>query len=95
MKKLREKQKIVKKIDSIETLVQDKSDLIRTNIIDKKNSGSWQRSIGYVPQEIFIADDTLAANIAFGVDKKDINQDQLQDISKPITLDDITNPNKK
>ena len=34
----REKQKIVKKIDSIETLVQDKSDLIRTNIIDKKNN---------------------------------------------------------
>ena len=32
------KQKIVKKIDSIETLVQDKSDLIRTNIIDQKNN---------------------------------------------------------
>ena len=34
----REKQKIVKKIDSIETLVQDKSNLIRTNIIDQKNN---------------------------------------------------------
>ena len=34
----RKKQKIVKKIDSIETLVQDKSDLIKTNIIDQKNN---------------------------------------------------------
>ena len=33
----REKQKIVKKIDSIETMIQDKSDLVRTNIIDQKN----------------------------------------------------------
>ena len=34
----REKQKIVKKIDSIETMIQDKSDLVRTNIIDQKNN---------------------------------------------------------
>jgi ABC-type multidrug transport system fused ATPase/permease subunit len=25
---------------------------------------AWQRSVGYVPQHIFIADDTVAANIA-------------------------------
>ena len=34
----REKQKIVKKIDSTQTLVQDKSDLIKANVIDKKNN---------------------------------------------------------
>ena len=34
----REKQKIVKKIDVIETFVEDKSNLIRTNIIDQKNN---------------------------------------------------------
>ena len=32
------KQKIVKKIDSIETFVEDKSNLVRTNIIDQKNN---------------------------------------------------------
>ena len=36
-----------------------------------------------------------AKRLAKEGNKKDINQDQLQDISKPITLDDITNPNKK
>ena len=34
----REKQKIVTKIDSIDTLFQDKSNSVKTNIIDQKNS---------------------------------------------------------
>ena len=29
--------------------------------------GSWRRCVGYVPQQIFLSDDTVAANIAFGV----------------------------
>ena len=28
---------------------------------------SWQASIGYVPQDIFLIDDTIARNIAFGL----------------------------
>ena len=36
-----------------------------------------------------------AKRLAKEGNKKDINQDELQDTSKPITLDDITNPNKK
>ena len=39
-------------------------------VINKDNRRAWQRSIGYVPQQIFLADDTVAANIAFGVDPK-------------------------
>jgi ABC-type multidrug transport system fused ATPase/permease subunit len=27
----------------------------------------WQKSLGYVPQHIYLADDTIAANIAFGI----------------------------
>jgi|TARA_B100001175_G_C19234998_1_gene507168 hypothetical protein len=36
-----------------------------------------------------------AKRLAKEGNQKDVSQDQLQDISKPITLDDITNPNKK
>lgn len=36
--------------------------------IDSGNRCAWQRSIGYVPQQIYLADDSVAANIAFGVD---------------------------
>ena len=40
----------------------------------KLNSRSWQRSIGYVPQNIYLSDNSIAANIAFGVEPKNINQ---------------------
>jgi ATP-binding cassette, subfamily B, bacterial PglK len=33
----------------------------------------WQRAIGYVPQHIYLADDSVSANIAFGVNAKDID----------------------
>lgn len=39
--------------------------------ITSKNVASWQRQLGYVPQHIYLADDTIAANIAFGVAPKD------------------------
>lgn len=35
---------------------------------------SWRKSIGYVPQQIFLCDDTIANNIAFGVPKSKIDQ---------------------
>jgi len=55
-------------------------------IITKQNSRAWQRSIGYVPQFIYLADDTVAANIAFGVDSKDINQENIEKVSKIANL---------
>jgi len=35
----------------------------------------WQRNIGYVPQSIFLTDDTLRSNIAFGLTKELIDHD--------------------
>ena len=55
-------------------------------IITKKNSRSWQRSIGYVPQSIYLSDNTVAANIAFGVDPKDIDQVVVEKASKIANL---------
>ena len=55
-------------------------------VITKQNSRSWQRSIGYVPQYIYLSDDTIAANIAFGVELKDINQTAVEKASKIANL---------
>ena len=33
----------------------------------------WQQDIGYVPQQIYLADDTVARNIAFGVPEENID----------------------
>ena len=56
------------------------------NIITKKNMRSWQRSIGYVPQNIYLTDDTIAANIAFGVEAETINQKLVENAAKTANL---------
>jgi ABC-type bacteriocin/lantibiotic exporter with double-glycine peptidase domain len=55
-------------------------------VITKKNTRSWQRLIGYVPQYIYLSDDTVAANIAFGVENKDINLEVLEKSAKIANL---------
>ncbi len=37
--------------------------------ITSDNIGGWQRNLGYVPQEIYLRDDTVSQNIAFAEDK--------------------------
>jgi ABC-type multidrug transport system fused ATPase/permease subunit len=54
--------------------------------ITNKNLRSWQQSIGYVPQNIFLSDDTIVANIAFGVDPKNVNQETIERVSKIANL---------
>lgn len=55
-------------------------------IITNKNSRSWQRSLGYVPQQIFLSDDTIESNIAFGIKPKDIDKEKLKNVSKIANL---------
>ena len=48
----------------------------------KENVGEWQRNIGYVPQQIYLVDDTIARNIAFGVPEEEINMDAVRDAAR-------------
>jgi len=41
---------------------------------------SWQATIGYVPQEIFLIDDTIARNIALGVPDNEIDNARLREV---------------
>ena len=50
------------------------------------NSRYWQRSIGYVPQHIYLSDNTIAANIAFGVDDENIDYEAVKKVSKIANL---------
>jgi ABC-type multidrug transport system fused ATPase/permease subunit len=55
-------------------------------IITQKNVRAWHQSIGYVPQHIFLSDDTIAANIAFGVESKNINYKTVEEVSKIASI---------
>lgn len=55
-------------------------------VITAENIHEWKQSIGYVPQNIYLADDTIASNIAFGVDKKNIDQKKIEAVSRIANL---------
>jgi ABC-type multidrug transport system fused ATPase/permease subunit len=59
---------------------------VDNKIITQQNTRAWQRCIGYVPQHIYLSDDTVAANIAFGVDPKNILQSKVVHASKIANL---------
>ena len=40
----------------------------------EKNITVWQREIGYIPQTIYLSDDTIRNNIAFGIPEEEIDE---------------------
>ena len=50
---------------------------------------AWRRSIGYVPQHIFLADDTVAANIAFGLPHDKIDMAAVERAARIAELHDF------
>ncbi len=61
------------------------------------NLRSWQRGIGYVPQEVFLTDDTLKRNIAFGLEEEDIDDEKIASAIKLAKLNSFVDalPNKE
>ena len=51
----------------------------------------WQNSIGYVPQDIYLTDNTIKRNIAFGVDDGEISDELLRKAIKSAKLEDFIN----
>lgn len=48
---------------------------------------AWMNNIAYIPQSVFLLDDTIAANIAMGVPNAQIDRERLQDSIKWSQLD--------
>jgi ABC-type multidrug transport system fused ATPase/permease subunit len=47
-------------------------------VIDDNNLRSWQNTIGFVPQSIFLSEGTIAENVAFGIPREEINIAQVK-----------------
>lgn len=64
-------------IDVLLTLLEPQQGYLRVGdvVIDRSNARYLRRRIGYVPQAIFIADDTILNNIAFGIAADRIDPD--------------------
>ena len=48
---------------------------------------SWQRQIGYVPQSIYLMDDTIRNNVVFGAERELVNEGKVWDSLRLAQLD--------
>jgi ATP-binding cassette subfamily C protein len=53
------------------------------------NIMSWRAMIGYVPQDIYLLDDTLEANIAFGIPSSEVDQEALASAARAAQILDF------
>jgi ATP-binding cassette, subfamily B, bacterial PglK len=53
------------------------------------NIRNWQANVGYVPQGIYLSNDSIAANIAFGVSKEHIDREAVERAGRLSQLHDF------
>ena len=78
-------------VDLVLGLLSPASGAIRVDgtTLTPDNLRSWRGSIAYVPQTIFLTDDTIAANIAFGVPKAEIDMAAVEHAAQVAALHDF------
>jgi ABC-type multidrug transport system fused ATPase/permease subunit len=77
-------------LDLILGLQEPTSGVIRCgdrSVMDDK--ASWYASLGVVPQDVFITNDTLLANIAFGIDRINVDETRVRDVAELAQLSDL------
>ena len=55
----------------------------------RENYRGWLKNIGYIPQMIFMLDDSIRSNVAFGVPKEEIDEDRLWEVLREAQLDEF------
>jgi ABC-type multidrug transport system fused ATPase/permease subunit len=63
--------------------------IVDKQVLSDDNLDSWQKMIGYVPQDVFLLDDTICRNIAFGLDDKDIDEQRVDEVIKMAKLNEF------
>lgn len=63
--------------------------------INSYNIVSWKKSIGYVSQNVFLIDDTLKNNIAFGINEESIDESRVENSMKLSGLENFIKDKKE
>jgi ABC-type multidrug transport system fused ATPase/permease subunit len=58
-------------------------------VLNERSRLRWQKRIAHVPQTVFLSDATIAENIAFGVDAKDIDMERVQEAARVARVADF------
>jgi len=77
-------------VDILLGLLEVKSGSIYADGVDvKANYRKWLKNVGYIPQMIFMLDDTIRKNVAFGVPEDKIDEKRLWEVLKEAQLDEF------
>lgn len=80
-------------LDILIGLLQPTSGVLRVDgvTLAQARLRAWQNGIGYVPQQIYLSDGTVAENIAFGAPREEIDMDRIAGAAKAAQLHDFIN----
>ena len=82
-------------MDIIIGLLNPTKGLISCDGVDiHKNVYSWYNNLGYVPQSIYLIDDTIAKNIAFGIEDGEIDIKRIQECIELAKLSEFVKNTK-
>ncbi|NBI89287.1 ABC transporter ATP-binding protein [Lachnospiraceae bacterium] len=77
-------------VDILLGLLEPQQGRVMVDGIDiRTNLPGWYARIGYVPQMIFMLDDTIRNNVAYGVDEKDIDEEQVWYALREAQMDEF------
>ena len=77
-------------VDILLGLLEPQKGKVTVDGIDiRTNLPGWYARIGYVPQMIFMLDDTIRNNVAYGVDEKDIDEEQVWYALREAQMDEF------
>ncbi|MBQ6696071.1 MAG: ABC transporter ATP-binding protein [Lachnospiraceae bacterium] len=77
-------------VDIMLGLLEPKSGTIYADGVDVKTQyRGWLKNVGYVPQMIFMLDDTIKHNVAFGVPDEKIDEARVWEVLKEAQLDEF------
>lgn len=77
-------------VDILLGLLEVKEGAIYADGVDvKQNYRKWLKNIGYIPQMIFMLDDTIRSNVAFGVPLDKIDEERIWEVLREAQLDEF------
>ena len=59
------------------------------DIFENGNYRKWLKNVGYIPQSIFMIDDTIRKNVAFGIPDEEISEERIWEVLKEAQLDEF------
>lgn len=77
-------------VDILLGLLETRSGTVYADGVDvRQNYRKWLKNIGYIPQMIFMLDDTIRHNVAFGVPEEKIDENRLWEVLREAQLDEF------